>query len=104
MSTKLYIGGLPYSVDNTRLEELFAKYGAVVSAQVISDKFTGRSRGFGFVEFENKQDAENAIAEMNGKEIDGRSITVNEARPMAKKDGPRPRSSAGNGRRSRNWD
>jgi RNA recognition motif-containing protein len=81
MGKKLYVGNLPYSVGNTELQRLFEAHGSVVSAQVIMDRDTGRSKGFGFVEMGNDNEAQAAIADMNGKEVDGRSLTVNEARP-----------------------
>ena len=81
MGKKLYVGNLPYSVGNTELQRLFEAHGSVVSAQVIMDRDTGRSKGFGFVEMGNDSEAQSAITDMNGKEIDGRSLTVNEARP-----------------------
>lgn len=78
---KLYVGNLPWSFDNDKLKELFSKYASLVSATVISDKETGRSRGFGFVELSDDADAQNAISEMNGADIEGRKLVVNEARP-----------------------
>lgn len=81
MSKKLYVGNLSYNVTNARLEEMFAPHGAVESAHVITDRDTGRSKGFGFVEMGNDQQAQAAINAMHGKEFDGRSLTVNEARP-----------------------
>ena len=81
MAKKLYIGGLPYSTTNDELKAGFQAAGNVISANVIIDKMTGRSRGFGFVEMEDA-DAEKAIAMFNGQEFGGRKITVNEARPM----------------------
>lgn len=81
MAKKLFVGNLPYSVNSQALEEMFSGAGAVSSANVITDKFNGRSRGFGFVEMENDDEAEKAIQEMNGKEVDGRALVVNEARP-----------------------
>ncbi len=81
MGKKLYVGNLPYSVGNNDLQRLFEAHGSVVSAQVIMDRDTGRSKGFGFVEMGNDSEAQAAIADMNGKEVDGRSLTVNEARP-----------------------
>ena len=83
---KLYCGNLSYSVRSADLERLFAEFGTVVSAQVIEDRDTGRSKGFGFVEFSSDDEAEKAIAEMNGASLGQRQITVNEARPRA----PRP--------------
>ena len=82
MAKKLYIGGLPYSTTNDELKEFFGEAGTVSSANVIIDKMSGRSRGFGFVEMENDADAEKAIEMFNEKELGGRRIIVNEARPM----------------------
>jgi len=87
MAKKLYVGSLPYSVDENTLRGLFEPYGALMSAAVISDKFTGQSKGFGFVEFQDGAAAEKAIAELNGKNVDGRELVVNEARPQAKREG-----------------
>jgi cold-inducible RNA-binding protein len=81
MGKKLYVGNLPYSVGNNDLQRLFEAHGSVVSVQVIMDRDTGRSKGFGFVEMGNDTEAQVAIADMNGKEVEGRSLTVNEARP-----------------------
>lgn len=78
---KLYCGNLSYSVGSSQLEEMFAAYGNVVSAQVIMDRDTGRSKGFGFVEMSNQQEANAAIAGLNGKDCEGRSLQVNEAKP-----------------------
>lgn len=86
---KIYVGNLPFSVDQGKLKELFAKFGDVKEATVISDKFSGRSKGFGFVEYDDDEAAKKAIAEMNEKEVDGRNIKVNEAKPMDP-DRPRP--------------
>ena len=83
MNNKLYVGGLPYSVTDGKLEEVFAAHGAVESARVISDKFTGQSRGFGFVEMGSGQEAQKAIDALNGTQLDGRTLVVNEAKPMA---------------------
>ena len=80
MSQKLYVGGLPFSVTDAQLEELFSSHGTVVSAKVITDKFTGKSRGFGFVEFSNPTEAQQAMTALNSTEVGGRTITVNEAR------------------------
>ena len=82
MSKRLFVGGLPYSVTSAQLEEMFAKIGKVTSAAVISDKYTGRSKGFGFVEMEDDAEADKAIESLNQTEIDGRAIAVNVARPM----------------------
>ena len=84
MAKKLYVGNLPYSATNDSLRDAFAQAGTVVSANVLMDKMTGRSRGFGFVEMEDA-DADKAIEALNGKELDGRKIVVNEARPMAER-------------------
>jgi RNA recognition motif-containing protein len=86
MGSKLYVGGLPYSVTEGRLQEVFSTHGTVESANVISDKFTGQSRGFGFVEMSSGSEAQSAIAALNGTQLDGRTLTVNEAKPMAKRD------------------
>ena len=82
MSVKLYVGNLPYSVGDKELQELFAKFGTVTEATVIKYKDSGRSKGFGFVTFEDKEAADKAIAEMNDKEVEGRALKVNEARPL----------------------
>src|SRR5277367_1629681 len=81
MGKKLYVGNLPYTVTDSDLSQLFAAHGSVQSAQVIMDRDTGRSKGFGFVEMGSDQEAQAAIAAMNGHDMDGRSLTVNEARP-----------------------
>ncbi len=86
MGTKLYVGGLPYSVTEGRLTELFSAHGTVDSANVISDKMTGQSRGFGFVEMSSSAEAQAAIQTLNGTQFEGRSLTVNEAKPMVKRD------------------
>ena len=81
MGKKLYVGNLSYTIDGSALQELFGQYGTVVSAQVISDRETGRSRGFGFVEMSTDEEAQAAIAALNGLEHNGRALTVNEAKP-----------------------
>ncbi|OIO49537.1 MAG: RNA-binding protein [Parcubacteria group bacterium CG1_02_41_12] len=86
MAKKLYVGNLPYGVDDNQLKEIFSAAGNVSSATVISDKFSGRSKGFGFVEFESDDEADAAIEKLNGSDIDGRAIVVNEARPMQPRD------------------
>ena len=100
MGSKLYVGGLPYSVTEGRLQEIFAVHGTVESANVISDKFTGQSRGFGFVEMSSGSEAQKAIEALNGTQLDGRTLTVNEAKPMAKRDnrGGGERGDRGGGR------
>lgn len=82
MAKKLYVGGLPYSTTDQELKDAFSQAGTVSSAVVIMDKMTGRSKGFGFVEFASDEDATKAIDQFNGKDFGGRSITVNEARPL----------------------
>ncbi len=91
MNNKLYVGGLPYSVTEMQLEEVFAAHGTVESARVITDRMTGRSRGFGFVEMSSPEEAEEAIQKLNGTDLEGRSLTVNEAKPQ------QPRSEGGGG-------
>lgn len=80
MSTKLFVGSLPWSVDDDALRETFEGHGNVVSAKIVKDRDTGRSRGFGFVEMENSSDAQNAIKALNESELNGRNIVVNEAK------------------------
>ena len=87
MSTKLYVGGLPYSVTEQQLNDLFAQQGSVTSAKVITDKYTGQSRGFGFVEMSTPEEAKKAISALNGTQLDGRSLTVNEAKPQESRSG-----------------
>ncbi len=87
MAKRIYVGGLPYSVDDNRLGSLFASYGTVVSANVIIDRASGRSKGFGFVDMENDDAAADAVKSLNGTKLEGRTITVNEARPMERRDG-----------------
>lgn len=99
MGTKLYVGGLPYSVTDARLQEIFSAHGTVESANVIADKFTGQSRGFGFVEMSSGSEAQSAISALNGTDLDGRTLTVNEAKPMARRDGG-GRDGGGRGGRS----
>ena len=82
MSMKLYVGGLAYSVTEQELDALFAEYGKVTSATVIKDRDSGQSKGFGFVEFADDGEAKAAMAAINGKDVNGRSIMVNEARPQ----------------------
>jgi len=86
-NNKLYVGGLPYSVTDGQLQPLFAEHGTVESARVIADKFTGQSRGFGFVEMGSGEEAQKAIQALNSTEIEGRTLVVNEAKPMASRDG-----------------
>ncbi|OGL71577.1 RNA-binding protein [Candidatus Uhrbacteria bacterium RIFCSPHIGHO2_02_FULL_53_13] len=83
MQNKLFVGGLPWAVDDAQLEALFTPHGEVTSARVVTDKFTGKSRGFGFVEYATDEQAQAAIDAMDGTEVDGRTINVNVARPKA---------------------
>src|SRR5262245_41032013 len=92
MAAKLYIGGLSYSTTSEALREFFAQSGNVVSATVITDRFSGQSRGFGFVEMGTAEDAQNAISQLNGRELDGRRIVVGISNPQA------PRTGGGGGR------
>jgi RNA recognition motif-containing protein len=93
MGSKIYVGGLPYSTTEQELSGLFAAHGAVTSSRIITDKFTGQSRGFGFVEMSSDAEAQTAITALNGTELGGRTLTVNEARPQE------PRTGGGGGGR-----
>lgn len=84
MSTKLFVGSLPWAVNDKALRDMFESHGAVVSAKVVTDRQTGKSRGFGFVEMENESEASAAITALNGTEINGRNIIVSEAKPKEK--------------------
>jgi RNA recognition motif-containing protein len=94
MGKRLYVGNLSYGVDSSALEQLFAQHGTVQSAEVVNDRETGRSKGFGFVEMGSDEEAQAAIAALNGQEHDGRALTVNEAKPRE----DRPRDGGGGGR------
>jgi RNA recognition motif-containing protein len=96
MGRKLYVGNLSYDVDSSALEQMFAAHGTVESAQIINDRDTGRSKGFGFVEMSSDDEAQAAIAAMNGQDHGGRSLTVNEAKP--REDRPRGGGGGGGGR------
>jgi RNA recognition motif-containing protein len=98
MGNKLYVGNLPYSVTSEDLEQMFSSHGTVQSAQVISDKFSGQSKGFGFVEMGSDQEAQDAINALNGQQHEGRALTVNEARPREDRGG---RGGGGGGRGGR---
>ena len=87
MAKKLFVGSLPYSTTSDQLREIFAKVGQVAEANVVMDKMSGRSRGFGFVEMAADEDAKKAVDTLNGSEVDGRKIFVSEARPQAPRDG-----------------
>jgi RNA recognition motif-containing protein len=96
MGKKLYVGNLSYDTTDSALQEMFAPHGTVQSAQVIMDRDTGRSKGFGFVEMSSDQEAQNAIKALNNQEVGGRSLTVNEAKPREDRGG-RSGSSGGRG-------
>lgn len=98
MAKKLYVGGISYGTSEDALKAHFAQAGTVESASIIMDKMTGRSKGFGFVQMSSDAEADNAINMFNGKELDGRNLTVNEARPMEPR-APRQNRDAGRG----NW-
>lgn len=93
MGAKLYVGNLPYSIGEAKLEELFSRHGSVASVKIITDKFSGRSKGFGFVEMGSDEEAEKATAALNGTEFEGRTLVVSEARPL------QPRTGQGGGGR-----
>ncbi len=93
MGKRLYVGNLSYDVDSSELERMFSAQGTVQSAEVVSDRMTGRSKGFGFVEMGSEEEAQKAIAALNGQESNGRALTVNEAKPREE----RPRSGGGGG-------
>ena len=97
MGKKLYVGNLTYGVTDSTLEQMFAAHGTVQSAQVIMDRDTGRSKGFGFVEMKSDQEAQAAIAAMNGKDAGGRALVVNEARPKTEGGGGRGGHGGGGG-------
>jgi len=101
MGSKLYVGGLPYSATQEELTDLFAAHGTVASVNIISDKFTGQSRGFGFVEMSSEDEAKAAIEALNSTEFGGRTLTVNEARPQAPRTGGGGGGGFGDKRRSR---
>ena len=98
MGSKLYVGGLPYSTAEQGLSDLFGQHGSVQSAKVITDKYTGQSRGFGFVEMGSDAEAKAAIDALNGTELGGRSLTVNEAKPQAPRTGGFGGGNRGGGR------
>src|SRR5262249_49638436 len=101
MGNRIYVGGLPYSVTDGRLEEVFAAHGTVQSAKVISDKFTGQSRGFGFVEMGSTDEAQKPIPALNGTQLDGRTLVANEAKPMESRNGGGGRGGNRSGGRDR---
>jgi RNA recognition motif-containing protein len=87
MGSKLYVGGLPYSVTEQQLNETFGAHGTVASVKIIADKFTGQSRGFGFVEMSSDAEAQAAITALHGTDLGGRTLTVNEAKPQEPRSG-----------------
>ena len=96
MSKKVYVGNLPFSIDDEKLREVFSEFGEVEEATVIKNKFSDRSKGFGFVTFKDDAGADKAISEMNDKEVEGRAVKVSEAKPMEERsEGDRPRRSFG---------
>ena len=99
----IYVGNLPYGIDDAALQELFAEFGEISSAQVIIDRDTGRPRGFGFVEMPEQSEAEAAIEALNGKEVDGRALNVNQARPKADRGGGGRGGGGGGGGGGRRW-
>ncbi|MFH1030021.1 MAG: RNA-binding protein [bacterium] len=101
MAKKLFVGGISWDTTEEGLKEAFARAGAVLSATIIKDRMSGRSKGFAFVEMENDDEAETAIAMWNGKELDGRTLTVNEARPMQPRDDRNDRNDRRGGRQHR---
>mgnify|MGYP000651593367 CR=1 FL=1 len=94
MAKRLFVGGLPFATTEDELRDMFAKAGAVEEAKIITDKFSGRSKGFGFVEMSDKSEGIKAISTFDGQEVDGRNIRVNEAQP---------RNAGGGGGRNRDW-
>jgi cold-inducible RNA-binding protein len=99
MATKLFVGSLSWNVNDDQLKDFFSEVGTVVSATVITDRETNRSKGFGFVEMSSDEEAKAAIDQLNGKELDGRAVTVNEARPREE----RPRGNFGGPRNDRRY-
>lgn len=96
MATKLFVGNLPYAINDSQLEDLFGSFGTIISARIVIDREQNRPKGFGFVEMESDEAAQQAIAELNDKELEGRRIIVNVAKPMEARP---PRSSGGYGDR-----
>jgi len=94
MSTKLYVGNIPFSTTSQDLQNMFSAHGTVVQVELVSDRFTGRSRGFAFVEMSTAEDAQKAIAALQGTQLEGRTVTVNEARPREERP---PRQFGGGG-------
>lgn len=96
MNNKIYVGNLPFSATQESLTQTFAQYGTVDSAKIVTDRDTGRSKGFGFVEMSTEAETTQAISQLNGRELDGRAINVSEAKPMAPRSGPGGGSASGN--------
>ena len=101
MGLKLYVGGLPYATKEEELNDLFAQHGTVVSARIMTDKFTGQSRGFGFIEMSSDAEVQAAISALNGTQLGGRTLTVNEARPQESRGGSGRGLSGVGGKRDR---
>lgn len=101
MTNKLFVGGLPYSLTDSQLQEHFAQAGAVLSAKVITDRYTGQGKGFGFVEMGNEEEAQNAINTLNNSNLGGRTIIVNEAKPQERRDDNRSFGGGGQNRDQR---
>ena len=102
-SMNLYVGNLPYTTNENDLSDLFAQFGEVISAKVITDRYSGQSKGFGFVEMTNRDEAEQAIAQLNDSEVNGRRIKVNEAKPRAPRTDRRGGGGYGGGRGGRDY-
>jgi RNA recognition motif-containing protein len=102
---KMYVGNIPYNATEQDLRELFSEYGEIESLKIMKDQFTDRSKGFGFIEMVNEEDAKKAIATLNGKDFKGKSLTVAEARPQQKRQGFNKRSGGygGSGGTGRGW-
>ena len=103
---KLFVGSLPWAIKDQELQDLFSQFGNVLSAHVLMDKMTGRSRGFGFVEMTNDAEGDRAIAALNGTDLGGRTLTINEARPKADRGsggGGYRGNSGGGGRQNNRW-
>jgi cold-inducible RNA-binding protein len=103
MSMKLYVGNLSFNTSSNDLQDLFSQSGTVESASVIEDRDTGRSRGFGFVEMSTREEGQAAIAQLNGREVGGRNLNVNEAKPREDRGGGGNRGGFGGGNRGQRW-
>lgn len=98
MSKRIYVGNLPWSVTKAKIDELFSSFGEIEESLVVVNKYTGRSRGFGFVTFKNDADADKALAEMNEKEVEDRNLSVREAKPMREESEEKPKEENGTGK------